>query len=558
MHKLNTVLMLSCAVLVTACGGDATLGGGGGGLGGGGGGTTDYKVGNSLSGSFQKGKVGIGLSDVAAGGSTSLALDIVDKSGQLAFGVPVSVSFFSSCASSGTATIDPETVSTSNGRANATYTANGCSGSDTITAQVAVDGVVLTATGTLNVQPATLGGLEFVSATPAVIGLTGTSIPKQSTVIFLLKDSSGSNLPNRTVNFSLSTSVGGITLSPTSAVSGNDGTVRTTVTAGSVPTSVRVRAEATNPSNGLTIASLSEGLVISTGLPDQNSMSISADKFSVDGACDGASATINIRAADRYNNPIPAGTAFSFLTEGGKINSQCQTGDPLGDPATESSVCSVLLTVQNPRPANGRVTVLATALGEESFTDSNGNGFRDSGEAFGDLGEAFVDADENGSRSSNEIFLDLNGSSSYNSGNGQYDGYVCDSPGVNCRSDSVHVRDSIVIVFAATSADPVLTGPTSIVTPVNTTKPVSFTVKDVNGNSLPSGTTYSLSATVGSVVAPSTQGPFNTLNGDSVNYVFSAGDTAKDGTASFTINIPASPCTGVRTLTYTLSVSVTP
>src|SRR3546814_11557627 len=94
--------------------------------------------------------------------------------------------------------------------------------------------------------------------------------------------------------------------------------VRAVVQAGSVHTAVRVKAEATDPSSGQTISSQSEQLVVTTGLPDQNSFSLSATKLAINGNCDGASTTLNIRAADRYNNPVPAGTAISFTPEGGK------------------------------------------------------------------------------------------------------------------------------------------------------------------------------------------------------------------------------------------------
>src|SRR3546814_1612225 len=82
-----------------------------------------------------------------------------------------------------TATITPESPSLTTGRVNVTYTAAGCSGADTVTALVTVDGVTLTAKETITVQPAELGGLEFVSATPSVIGMAGSPIPSQSIVV---------------------------------------------------------------------------------------------------------------------------------------------------------------------------------------------------------------------------------------------------------------------------------------------------------------------------------------------------------------------------------------
>jgi hypothetical protein len=51
----------------------------------------------------------------------------------------------------------------------------------------------------------------------------------------------------------------------------------------------------------------------------------------------------------------------------------------------------------SPRPTDGRVTVLAYALGEESFLDVNGNNVFDAGEDYQDLGDIFIDRLFNGS-----------------------------------------------------------------------------------------------------------------------------------------------------------------
>src|SRR3546814_12326375 len=62
---------------------------------------------------------------LAAGGSTGMSVDIVDKEGNLAPGTSASILFSSSCLASGTATITPESPSLTTGRANVTYTAAG-------------------------------------------------------------------------------------------------------------------------------------------------------------------------------------------------------------------------------------------------------------------------------------------------------------------------------------------------------------------------------------------------------------------------------------------------
>lgn len=552
MRKLNGAASLLFAIALSACGGSETLGGSTGGDG-----STDspYRAGSLSSGSFNEGSLVIGQGDLAAGGSTSVSVDIVDASGQLAFGAEATVGFNSDCIARGLATVASDTTTTSTGSFTATYTAKGCSGADKLTGYVKIGELTLTATGTITVQSAQLGGIEFVSAEPAVIGMSGSPLQSQSTVTFRLRDNTGAVLANRAVDFALTTTVGGTALSPATANSDGAGLVRTTVQAGSVHTSVRVRASTTSPTTGQTITSQSDQLVITTGLPDQNSFSLSATQHAVDGDCDGASTTLTIRAADRYNNPVPKGTAVSFTTEGGKINGQCVTGDPFADTTEEAGACSVLMTVQNPRPADGRVTVLATAQGEESFIDGNGNGFHDSGEVFTDLPEAFVDADEDGIRDASEPILDFNSNGAYDVANGAFDGYVCDQPGLNCRSNLLDVRESGVIVFSRLSAGPVIAGaPTSISLAAGQSASFSFTIQDVNGNSLPSGTEYTLESTKGPI-APSAFGPFQTIDGDTISFIFGPVSTAGSGTLTLKVAVPDAGC-GSKSFTIVIPVTV--
>ena len=99
-----------------------------------------------------------------------------------------------------------------------------------------------------------------------------------------------------------------------------------------MPTAARVTATL----SATQIATQSEQLAISTGIPDQNSMSLAFDRLAVDGTCDGERINVTLRMADRFNNPVPEGTAANFRTEGGAIQAQCFTGNPLLDPAEEA------------------------------------------------------------------------------------------------------------------------------------------------------------------------------------------------------------------------------
>jgi hypothetical protein len=155
-----------------------------------------------------------------------------------------------------------------------------------------------------------------------------------------------------------------------------------------------VAAVTSNPS----LRSQSNTLVITTGLPAQNSFSLSAQSYNIEGwDYDGVTSALTIIASDRMGNPVPDGTAISFTSEGAQIVP--------GTCATASGTCSVNFRSADARPTDGRVTILAYALGEESFVDLNGNNVHDPGETYVDLGIPFVDNNFNGIWDSGEDFL---------------------------------------------------------------------------------------------------------------------------------------------------------
>ncbi|WP_207060603.1 hypothetical protein [Motiliproteus sp. SC1-56] len=432
--------------------------------------------------------------ELSAGGTMTITATVADQDNANAlFTSPVEVSFTSSCVAASKATIDG-TVTTVGGTAVATYRADGCVGSDTITAS-APGG--LSASTNILVAAAAAGSLEFVSATPGTIALKGTGDserPETSTVVFKVLDINGNPRAGQTVNFNLSTTVGGLSLSTTSATSDSSGLVQTVVNAGTVPTNVRVHARFTT-GGGTDLFTVSSNLTLSTGLPDQNSLSLSRDIETPQGwDRDGEKVTFTARLADRFNNPVPDNTTVLFTTEGGVIEPSC---------VTEGGACNVIWTSQNPRPADGRVTVLATAIGEEDFTDLNGNGLYDDGEPVSSLPEAFRDADESGVWESGEFFRDFDEDSQYTLADSFYNGSLCTSAAKtlgHCAS-LVEVRESSIIVMS--SAVPEVGGitfsPASITVTDDGKANISATVQDVNGNSPPNGTTVAFTVTVGSL-----------------------------------------------------------
>jgi hypothetical protein len=131
---------------------------------------------------------------------------------------------------------------------------------------------------------------------------------------------------------------------------------------------------------------------VAVGLPSQLNFSLAQGTRNIEGMnIDGTPNTYSIIASDRMGNPVPAGTTISFVAEGGQVEASKQIALVGG-----LARASVNFVSAEPRPRDGRVTILAYALGEESFLDLNGNNVYDVGEDFLDLGDIFVDRAFNG------------------------------------------------------------------------------------------------------------------------------------------------------------------
>lgn len=308
-----------------------------------------------------------------------------------------------------------------------TTTTTDGTGTDTTTG----DGTTDPDTGTGG-NPLAPAAMQFVSADPANIGIKGFGLAEVSKIVFKLVDVNGLAIEGQRVDFQLSTNAGGISLAPMLGITDVNGLVNTDVTSGTVNTVATVRATlASDP----TIWTRSDTLIVSTGIADQNSMSVSVEVHNPEAwNYDGVKVGITVHAADHFNNPVPDGTAVSFTTEGGQIQSGCFTAD---------GGCTVNWTSSNPRPSDGRVTILASMIGEESFLDANGNGVLDGDDpdpldpldlVFGgnDMPEAFSDYNEDGVlQLGSEEFLDYNNNGVYDPPDGYFNGVLC------CDSDSI-------------------------------------------------------------------------------------------------------------------------
>ena len=506
--KLLFVALTGAALAACSSGGtdDSLTGGnvgggatGGGGAGGGGGAVNDtITIGSGSGGSFVPGAIALSQTMLQAGGSASITVTFVDQTNTLT-SESIDVTFTSTCTAGGLASIVESNITTTTGQATATYSATGCSGDDEIVATATVNGAALRATGTVNVMPAAIGSINYISADPTNIGLQGTGgagRQETSTVRFRVTDATGGPRPGADVAFSLNTTVGGLSLQPATSVSDAQGFVQTVISSGTVATPVRVTAEVVGTAP--VIAAQSDQLTITTGIPDQNSMSLSTECTNIEGwNFDGTESLTTIRMSDRFNNPVPDGTAVTFTAEGGQIGGSCTTATTQ---TNGGGVCSVSYVSQAPRPADGRVTILASAIGEESFTDLDGNGRFNGADIPDEIGEPFQDDNEDGIYQITEPFRDFNqnglrddATQAFYAG---FNGLLCDASGgaICSANETLFVSDSLQIVLSSSQA--VITDNVGGTLVGDGT--VTFAIQDINGNTMAGGTTVDFTATGGS------------------------------------------------------------
>jgi hypothetical protein len=481
---------------------------------------------------------------ISYGSSQGITVDVQDAgTGKPYIDQPVDVVFTSTMAAQNKATINSP-VTAINGRATTTYTAVTASGVDTITASISGSSLSIP----LTVNPLNAGAITFLSASPTTIGLKGmggVGIQESSKVTFKVVDTSGAPKANQPVTFALNTNVGGITLSASSGSTDSQGTVSTIVQSGVIATPVRVTAS--TQVGGTTLATQSDQLVISTGVPAQDGFSISVANLNPEAwNIDGVVTAVTARLSDHFHNPVPDGTAVYFTTSGGSIEPAC---------LTVKGSCSVNWTSQAPRPpaqvnSSGQIThnagrpvVLAYAIGEEGFTDLNGNGLADAGE-FTDTSEAFRDDNESGGRDANEPFIDFNGDLKYNTGDAKYNG-VLQGPAFVGVPKSKHVFGNHVIVMATSEALisfwELKTNATALTKLGSIAAPQSFfvEVRDLNGNTMPSGTKITVTA------------PFGTLTGQSSYTVPQNVGFGVDLPLFIAASSSPKPQTGIITVTVT-------
>lgn len=489
---------------------------------------------------FTPGAVELELAEIPGGGSTNVRVRLVDQTTGRAFAPVVPVIFTSNCVAAEQATITSPVLSV-DGVATTVFRAGGaCVGTDLIRARVVIPGLAFAreASAQIRIQPPQASGVEFVSATPPRIALQGrasATAPDTSEVKFRVKSSSGAPVPGQLVAFELTSVAGGMQLVGPGAVSDANGEVIARVRSGTVAAVTRVIARVA----AIGAVSQSAEITVTTGTADQDSVSVSIEELNPEALnIDGVENNVTIRLADLFNNPIPDGQQVVWTTEGGAIDATC---------VSSGGACSVTWRSQNPRPDDGRVTILARTVGDESFTDTNGNGIFDGNDVFNDLPEAFRDDNENGQRDPAEPFSDLNNNGVYDGPNGVYDGALCAHPTLCGRSRAVEVRGRIVLTMSSSRQNITIFPSTINLAPPNRSQRVQVYVSDERGNLPPVGTKIEVSASNGQLSGP---GSFEVGNTNArgplvLEYQISADATTSQGLLTVKATAPG----GTETLT---------
>ncbi|ABI40523.1 Ig domain protein, group 1 domain protein [Shewanella sp. MR-4] len=453
------------------------------------------KLGSFNGSSFTEGKLASTLTaqadgsyKISAGGSFGVTASLVLEASDgtvTRVQTPSSISFSSDCTASNNASLDSP-VTTLSGNASSTFQDTSCSGNsernDQIVATTVVGNQTLTANFPFTLQRQTLASLSFEAAEPNQIrikGAGGTGSSESSLVSFKVTSANGQPAAQQKVSFSLDTVVGGLSFANGSAnaegQTNAQGIASVRVLSGTVPTPVRVVASAVDADTKEVITSQSEQLTVNTGLPQQLGFSLSTTISNPEaGDYDGETATITARLSDSFGNPAPDDTTVNFNTEGGQIAPSC---------LTQNGACSVTWTSGAYRPQDHRITILAYALGHETFFDTNGNNQFDSADGgaitnaclfngvathcsgngmdvetfhnsgFSDLPTAFRDDNENFSRDSGEPYFDNLARETYPVADGKFNGPQCE--GSLCgtgQANKIYIRKALVLSMSGSQA----------------------------------------------------------------------------------------------------------
>lgn len=348
--------------------------------------------------------------DLESGASTNITLKTQDANTKVNQN-NVTVNFSASCG-----TFEPAIVASSNqGDVTTSYKAIGtdgklCEGKHTIRAS---GSNIPESRVEVNIAAIEANSLVYTTTNAVNLGIKNSGSAASGQIEFTLY-ANGTPAANKDVNIELVRapedlsfiSLGNRTIK--TVKSDPNGKVVVTLYPGDKPGPVEIKA--TLVSNN-TVSALSKNVAVSTGRVTQDGFSLSVSKNALQNKVDGDSATINVMLRDRTGNPVPNGTVVSFISEGGVVTPNCSTTD---------GRCSVTLSVQDPRPLDNRVTVLAYVEGEKQYIDKNGNNLYDEGEPFSKLVNDSTGKLVEENTNIGDFFRDDNENNQYDANFGEY------------------------------------------------------------------------------------------------------------------------------------------
>ena len=436
-------------------------------------GRTDFAV---TAAGLMLSSISVAAPNLPSGGNTTLSVT-ANVNGAALTGTPVNVSFSASCGRINGLEASAGGVSaTTNGSgvASVAYNSVGingslCSGPVQISAFSAG---AQTTVETLTVAAPIANAVAFISASPAQIFVAGSGAIEQSVVVFKVLAASGTPLPGTSLVFSIQTNPGGVGLNTAGAMgdvtatTDQAGLAAVSVYSGTIPGPVKVRATLTSDA---AVFSESQNLTVASGPPSQRFMSLSISTTNIEGwARDGIPTQLTARVADRQGNAVADGTVVNFTSEGGQVANSCAT-----TMVNKISSCSVDFVSQNPRPIDGRVSVLAYLAGTKDYDDNNQNNIYDAGDALKQIGDAYRDDNESNIFDITEFVVPRGGVLACNGAGGKFPSRVD-----TCAAGlPTTVREAAVILYSSSlPAEPVFLADAS---------KISFDLRSANNNLLP-------------------------------------------------------------------------
>ena len=348
-------------------------------------------------------------------GTSVITATIRDSNGNL---VPDGTTVTFSLSSVAYGSLSNTTVTTAAGIATTTFAAGTGSGSVTITATSGGN----SNTVSLTVGTVSAGSIQFVSATPKVLGIKGAGQSETSVIQFLVIDVNGIPVNGALVNFVMTGPNGGefigdIDTTPNlaSATTVSSGIASMLLHSGTIAGPVNITAS-TTIANG-PIFSSATPLSIGGGFPSATHFSVGSTVLNLEGFdWINLQSIVNAFVADRFGNyNVLKGTSVSFYTEAGAIDRQGITGEDINsachgpdtDRGCNAGAAGALFRTQDPmpqdvspalagdalsiyfggneyfrvdaagithNPRDGWVTIVVATKGEETFLDENHDG----------------------------------------------------------------------------------------------------------------------------------------------------------------------------------------